>query len=396
MLSPNRNGETNRANRRSRRQHSWRDYGGQRRQNAAQTQANAANTAAQLQYQSGQQALGFQQQVYGNTQAELNPYLQAGYGGLANLQYLLGITPQGNAVQAGTAGTAGPTSPQLTPQQIQQNVAARASGVVPGAAYGVGPASLANRVNNLRDPAFTAKYGLPGDAITGAINGGKVPINGVGAQTSVPAAGAAPGGTPMASLVNPQLGAFGSLSKPWTEQFVAPTGATEQNDPGYQFRLQQGESALQNSAAAKGTLLNGATAKDINAYGQDYASNEYGNVYNRALGEFQDRYNIFQQGQTNLYNRISNLAGLGQISAEQLNSAGQSATGQNAYTNLMTGQQVGNSLNYAALNRASGYGKNGLTGAMSGIGSLGQLLGKAYDQGGDVGDWSGLWNGTGH
>ena len=79
--------------------------------NAAQTQANAANTAAQLQYQSGQQALGFQQQVYGNTQAELNPYLQAGYGGLANLQYLLGITPQGNAVQAGAAGTAGPTSP---------------------------------------------------------------------------------------------------------------------------------------------------------------------------------------------------------------------------------------------------------------------------------------------
>ena len=126
-------------------------------------------------------------------------------------------------------------------------------------------------------------------------------------------------------------------------------------------------------------------AKDINAYGQDYASNEYGNVYNRALGQFQDRYNMFQQGQTNLYNRISNLAGLGQISAEQ-----------NAYTNLMSGQQVGNSLNYAALNRASGYGKNGFTGAMSGIGSLGQLLGQAYNQGGDVGDWSGLWNGTGH
>jgi len=87
---------------------------------------------------------------------------------------------------------------------------------------------------------------------------------------------------------------------------------------------------------------------------------------------------------------------LGQISAEQLNSAGQSVAGQNAYTNLMSGQQVGNSLNYAAYNRASGYGKNGFTGAMSGIGSLGQLLGQAYDQGGDVGDWSGLWNGTGH
>src|SRR5437763_2174614 len=90
--------------------------------NAAQTQANAANTAAQLQYQSGQQALGFQKQVYGQTQAEEAPYLQAGYGGLANLESLLGITPQGNAVQAGGAGTATAT-PGQTPQQIAKNVA---------------------------------------------------------------------------------------------------------------------------------------------------------------------------------------------------------------------------------------------------------------------------------
>ena len=37
--------------------------------------------------------------------------------------------------------------------------------------------------------------------------------------------------------------------------FTAPTGVTEQNDPGYQFRLQQGQNALQNSAAARGGLL---------------------------------------------------------------------------------------------------------------------------------------------
>ena len=75
--------------------------------NAAQTQANAANTAAQLQYQSGQQALGFQKQVYGQTQAEEAPYLQAGYGGLANLQYLLGITPQGNIPSFGMPSQGG-------------------------------------------------------------------------------------------------------------------------------------------------------------------------------------------------------------------------------------------------------------------------------------------------
>src|SRR5947208_7303628 len=259
---------------------------------AAQTQANAANTAAQLQYQSGRQALGFQKQVYGQTQAEEAPYLQAGYGGLANLQYLLGITPQGNIPSLGTASQGGGIGAPLLPQQIEQNVAARSSGVAPGSPYGVGPASLANRVNNMRNPLWQDKYALPGDAATGS----RMSINGTGAQTSVPAPGATPGSTPMASLVNPQLGAFGSLSKPWSEQFQAPTDVTEKNDPGYQFRLQQGENALQNSAAAKGTLLNGATGADIQKYGQDYASNEYGNVYNRALGQFQDRYNMFQQG----------------------------------------------------------------------------------------------------
>src|SRR5882724_7234324 len=36
----------------------------------------------------------------------------------------------------------------------------------------------------------------------------------------------------------------------WNEQFKAPTDVTEQNDPGYKFRLQQGQQALENSAAA--------------------------------------------------------------------------------------------------------------------------------------------------
>jgi enhancing lycopene biosynthesis protein 2 len=39
--------------------------------------------------------------------------------------------------------------------------------------------------------------------------------------------------------------------------FTAPTGVTEQNDPGYQFRMQQGELALDRSAAAQGEALGG-------------------------------------------------------------------------------------------------------------------------------------------
>ena len=52
-------------------------------------------------------------------------------------------------------------------------------------------------------------------------------------------------------------GGFGSLLKGWQGgDFQAPTAATEQNDPGYKFRLSQGMEALQNSAAARGGFPN--------------------------------------------------------------------------------------------------------------------------------------------
>jgi hypothetical protein len=64
--------------------------------------------------------------------------------------------------------------------------------------------------------------------------------------------------------------------------FKAPTNVTEQNDPGYSFRLKQGEDALAASAAAKGVLNTGGTLADTLKYGQEFASNEYANVFQRA------------------------------------------------------------------------------------------------------------------
>ena len=51
--------------------------------------------------------------------------------------------------------------------------------------------------------------------------------------------------------------------------------------PGYQFRMQEGMNGVQNSAAARGGLLSGGTLKAIQKYGQDFASNEYQNQFNR-------------------------------------------------------------------------------------------------------------------
>jgi hypothetical protein len=66
------------------------------------------------------------------------------------------------------------------------------------------------------------------------------------------------------------------------QEFVAPTGQEAlSNDPGYQFRLDQGRKALEASAAHKGTLRSGATLKGLMDYGQGAASQEYKNVYDR-------------------------------------------------------------------------------------------------------------------
>lgn len=56
---------------------------------------------------------------------------------------------------------------------------------------------------------------------------------------------------------------------------------TKWRDPGYDFRLAEGQKLLQGSAAARGGLLSGATLKDLTNYGQGAASQEYANAFDR-------------------------------------------------------------------------------------------------------------------
>lgn len=54
--------------------------------------------------------------------------------------------------------------------------------------------------------------------------------------------------------------------------------------PDYQFRLDQGRKAIESGAAARGGLYSGAMGKALADYGQDAASQEFGNFYNRLFG----------------------------------------------------------------------------------------------------------------
>jgi hypothetical protein len=79
--------------------------------------------------------------------------------------------------------------------------------------------------------------------------------------------------------------------------FEAPTAADMAADPSYQFRLQQGQDALERSGAARGVTNTGGTLKDILDYGQNAASQEYGNVY----GRMRDTYDANERNRFNAY-----------------------------------------------------------------------------------------------
>lgn len=128
------------------------------------------------------------------------------------------------------------------------------------------------------------------------------------------------------------------------------------SDPSYQFRLNEGLDAVQSGAAAQGGLLSGATLKALQGYGQDMASQEYQNAYNR-----------FNADQTNRYNRLSNIVGLGQNAAAQQGNAGMQ-TAQAVANNTMSGANAQAAGTIASAN-AKAQGQQAL------LGGLGNLAG---------------------
>jgi hypothetical protein len=121
-------------------------------------------------------------------------------------------------------------------------------------------------------------------------------------------------------------------------------------DPGYDFRMEQGQQGLERSAAARGGLLNGGTLKALTRYGQDYASGEYANAYNR-----------FNSDTTNRFNRLATVAGVGQTSLGQTGAQG-----------AQVANSVGNNITGAGNATAAGYiGQgNAVTGTVNSLGNF--------------------------
>jgi len=114
-----------------------------------------------------------------------------------------------------------------------------------------------------------------------------------------------------------------------------------QADPGYAFRMSEGMKALDRSAAARGGLLSGAALKGATRFGQDLASTEYTNAFNRYQTERAARLNPLQSimgaGQSSA-NTLTNAAGnMGQGVAQAAVAGGNAQASQYMNTaNVLT------------------------------------------------------------
>lgn len=148
------------------------------------------------------------------------------------------------------------------------------------------------------------------------------------------------------------------LQEPWRQAGVNALAKLQSGnigmyeDPSYKFRLGEGLKALDRQAAARGGLISGGALKAAQRYGQDVASQEYGNIWNR----------------------LASQAGIGQTATNQL--AGQAGQYGTAAGGLMTD---------AARARASGYvgSANALNQAIGGAGNAymqNQILNRLFAQ----------------
>jgi hypothetical protein len=142
--------------------------------------------------------------------------------------------------------------------------------------------------------------------------------------------------------------------------FVDPSMSHQDvmNEPGYQFGLNEGLNAMQNTAAARGGLYSGAAMKGLTRYANDYASTKYGDAWNR-----------MQTDAGNRWGRLSALAGIGQAATNQTNAAG--ANYANNAGNLLT-------------SNANAQGAAGM--------ARGNIWGNALNQFASVGNREGWWS----
>lgn len=176
-------------------------------------------------------------------------------------------------------------------------------------------------------------------------------------------------------------GQLPSLNQQYSNPMGIQAGINNTNwqqymSPAYNFQLQQGQQALQNSQAAGDGVLSGSALKGLINYNQNMAQTGFQNAFNDYQTQYNNQFNqgqaLFNNNQTqnqNIYNRLAGLAQLGQNAAANVGSAAtqtgagisntiQGAGNAQAAGTIGTANAISNGLN----NGMGYYMMNNLTG----------------------------------
>jgi hypothetical protein len=147
---------------------------------------------------------------------------------------------------------------------------------------------------------------------------------------------------------------YGALSGMQDASFNHSFGQADfQTQPGYQFSMQQGQQALERSAAAKGGALGGGTLKALTQFGQNTADQGY-----------QQAFNNYQTDTSNRYNRLSTVAGMGQNAISTTAQANMNAGNNISQTNMSLGNAQ------AAQATAQGNANGQMLGQVAGMAAM--------------------------
>lgn len=139
---------------------------------------------------------------------------------------------------------------------------------------------------------------------------------------------------------------FGGLTKKFTVSDLLSDPVTLAS---LSFGLSEGVKGINNMQAARGMKNSGETLKELTKFGADYVGSKANDSYNR-----------FYADQDRIYNRLTNLAGLGQTAA--INTASLGQRGTENIGGIITG--AGNARGAASIAQGNAWG-----GAASNVGN---------------------------
>ena len=292
----------------------------------------AADDAAGSQVAANQQSLALRREVYDQTRKDTKSYTSLGNKSNKRLEFLMGLGGGGNPNVRKAKSAVKQAQNQLNSlNQVTHNTGGGPTWIPP---------------NYPQDADVEGYWAPPKDRwATGQTMGG-----GSTSKKDMRSA--------QRDLKNAEKALLAAQDEPWKKSKKHGSLMDEfefsEDDPSYQWRFDEGMKGVENSAAARGMQLSGATLKGLTRWGQGAASQEYQSAWNRDAGYKNRQYNY--------------LAGT--------SNRGLSATGINA--------SAGQNYAQGGSNAYSGIGDAQAAGSVAGTNALTQGAGQAYSNYNDI------------